>query len=34
MRVVFKNSSFKDEVVKTNTIQILKQDCIEDEKSI
>lgn len=34
MRVVFKDSSFKDDVVKTNAIQILKQNGIEDVKSI
>ncbi|GAG92613.1 unnamed protein product, partial [marine sediment metagenome] len=34
MTVVFKDSSFKYEVVKTNTIQMLKQDYMEDEKSI
>lgn len=34
MRVVFKDSSFKDDVVKTNAVQILKQQGIEDVKSI
>ena len=34
MRVVFKDSSFKDDVLKTNAIQILKQHGIEDVKSI
>ncbi len=34
MRVVFKDSSFKDDVVKTNAVQILKQHGIEDVKSI
>jgi adenine-specific DNA-methyltransferase len=34
MRIVFKDSSFKDDVVKTNAVQILKQHGIEDVKSI
>lgn len=34
MRVVFRDSGFKDDVVKTNAIQILKQHEIEDVKSI
>lgn len=34
MRVVFRDSGFKDDVVKTNAIQILKQHGIEDVKSI
>lgn len=33
-RVVFSDTGFKDDVVKTNTIQILKQHGIEDVKSI
>ena len=34
MRVVFKDAGFKDDVVKTNTVQILRQHGIEDVKSI
>ena len=34
MRVVFKDSGFKDDVVKTNTVQILRQAGIEDVKSL
>jgi adenine-specific DNA-methyltransferase len=34
MRVVFRDSGFRDDVVKTNTIQILKQAGIEDVKSL
>ena len=34
MRVVFKDSGFKDDVVKTNAVQILKQAGIEDVKSL
>lgn len=34
MRVVFKDAGFKDDVVKTNTVQILRQAGIEDVKSI
>jgi adenine-specific DNA-methyltransferase len=34
MRVVFKDSGFKDDVVKTNAIQILKQYDIDDVKSL
>jgi adenine-specific DNA-methyltransferase len=34
MRVVFKDSGFKDDVVKTNAIQILKRYNIEDVKSL
>jgi adenine-specific DNA-methyltransferase len=34
MRIVFKDSGFKDDVIKTNTIQILKQYNIEDVKSL
>lgn len=34
MRVVFKDSGFKDDVVKTNAIQILKRYDIEDVKSL
>jgi len=32
MRVVFKDNGFKDDVVKTNPIQILKRYAIEDVK--
>lgn len=34
MRVVFKDSGFVDDVVKTNTVQILRQAGIEDVKSL
>ncbi len=34
MRVVFKDNGFKDDVVKTNAIQILKRYDIEDVKSL
>ena len=34
MRVVFKDAGFADDVVKTNTLQILKQFGIDDVKSI
>src|SRR5699024_5483235 len=34
MRVVFRDSGFEDDVVKTNAIQILKQHGIEDVKSV
>jgi len=34
MRVVFKDSGFKNDVVKTNTVQILRQAGIEDVKSL
>lgn len=34
MRVVFKDSGFKDDVAKTNAIQILRQRGIEDVKTI
>ena len=34
MRVVFKDNSFKDDVVKTNAVQILKQYEIDDIKSL
>lgn len=34
MRVVFKDNGFKDDVVKTNTVQILRQAGIEDVKSL
>ena len=34
MRVVFKDAGFKDDVVKTNTVQILRQHGIQDVKSI
>jgi len=34
MRVVFRDSGFKDDVVKTNTVQILRQAGIEDVKSL
>ena len=34
MRVVFKDSGFKDDVVKTNTVQILKQAGVDDVKSL
>lgn len=34
MRVVFKDSGFKDDVVKTNTVQILRQAGVEDVKSL
>ena len=33
-RVVFRDSGFKDDVVKTNAVQILKQHEIEDVRSI
>ena len=34
MRVVFKDSGFKDDVVKTNAVQILKQAGINDVRSL
>ena len=34
MRVVFKDSGFKDDVVKTNAVQILKQANIVDVRSL
>ncbi|MBU2649214.1 site-specific DNA-methyltransferase [bacterium] len=34
MRVVFKDSGFKDDVVKTNAVQILRQADIDDVKSL
>jgi adenine-specific DNA-methyltransferase len=34
MRVVFKDGGFKDDVVKTNAIQNLKQFGIDDVKSL
>ncbi len=34
MRVVFRDKSFDDDVIKTNTIQILKQAGIDDVKSL
>ena len=34
MRVVFKDAGFKDDVVKTNTVQILQQAGIDDVKSL
>jgi adenine-specific DNA-methyltransferase len=34
MRVVFKDSGFRDDVVKTNAIQILKKHGIDDVKSL
>ena len=34
MRVVFKDSGFKDDVVKTNAVQILRQAGIDDVKSL
>lgn len=34
MRVVFKDAGFKDDVVKTNAVQILKQANIDDVKSL
>ncbi len=34
MRVVFKDSGFKDDVVKTNAVQILKQSGISDVRSL
>ena len=34
IRVVFKDAGFGDDVVKTNTVQILRQHGIEDVKSI
>ena len=34
IRVVFSDSSFEDDVIKTNTVQILKQHGIEDVRSI
>ena len=33
-RVVFKDSGFKDDVVKTNAVQILKQAGIDDVRSL
>ena len=33
-RVVFKDAGFKDDVVKNNTVQILRQAGIEDVKSL
>ena len=34
MRVVFKDNGFKDDVVKTNAVQILRQNGIDDVKSV
>lgn len=34
MRVVFKDSGFKDDVVKTNAVQVLRQAGIDDVKSL
>lgn len=34
MRVVFKDSGFKDDMVKTNAVQILRQAGIDDVKSL
>ena len=34
MRVVFKDVGFRDDVVKTNAVQILKLAGIEDVKSL
>ena len=34
MRVVFKDAGFPDDVVKTNTVQILRQAGIDDVKSL
>jgi len=34
MRVVFKDSGFADDVVKTNAVQILRQAGIDDVKSL
>ena len=34
IRVVFKDAGFADDVVKTNAVQILKQDGIEDVRSL
>ena len=34
MRVVFKDASFANDVVKTNTVQILKQAGVDDVKSL
>ena len=34
MRVVFKDAGFKDDVVKTNAVQILRQAGINDVKSL
>lgn len=34
MRVVFRDSGFKDDVIKTNAVQMLKQQGIEDMRSI
>jgi adenine-specific DNA-methyltransferase len=34
MRVAFKDAGFKDDVVKTNAVQILRQASIEDVKSL
>jgi len=33
MRMVFRDSSFKDDVIKTNALQILRRAGIEDVKS-
>ncbi len=34
MRVVFKDAGFKDDVAKTNAVQILRQAGVEDVKSL
>ena len=34
MKVVFKDAGFADDVVKTNTVQILKQASVDDVKSL
>jgi adenine-specific DNA-methyltransferase len=34
MRVVFKDAGFPDDVVKTNTVQILRQAGVDDVKSL
>jgi adenine-specific DNA-methyltransferase len=34
VRVVFKDSGFKDDMVKTNAVQILRQAGMDDVKSL
>ena len=34
MRVIFRDTSFADDVVKTNAVQILKQAGVDDVKSL
>jgi adenine-specific DNA-methyltransferase len=34
MRVVFRDRGFQDDVVKTNAVQILRQNGIEDFRSL